>query len=421
MPPKRKVVDQTAIDPMMMGDFQMPPQEGVVMKPNNGNGGVANIDDPDSSEDEGDQGNLNVPIAGAHALFINPDGNLSAAERFAALERENEHLFLSSKALKTARENFPWLMAFGRPCVSDRRMVMSPEEPGRKKCRKLYCLICARFNPDTPWAVVRARKFEKKYFTDHQASVHHLKAVQVMRESGFENTDLIEFLDPAVFANAEAVYPEMMPNQVPSYEANSYVIATEDNTYSQQLYLGGAAGENEGIHSLDEEQGKSNRKRKRSVREPSIGIDGEILPEPEGDEEEVKIKFMPAWLKTAGRLRMSTRMAALLPTMTKEERSKVKKKYRDCYCSICAEFQPGSPWSQVRGRKYEKALLIQHERSICHRKALAIQAGEPFEPLAQNNKSVVLPQQQLNVEEAQLMVLQHTQQASVEDIIQGAM
>jgi len=288
-------------------------------------------------------------------------------------------LFLSSKALKSARENFPWLMAFGRPCVSDRRMVMSPDEPGRRKCRKLYCLICARFNHDTPWAVVKARKFEKKYFVDHEASIHHIKAVQTMKEAGFGNSDPIEFLDPAVFAMAEVVYPELLPNQVPSNEANYYVISSDDY---QQIYLGG--DQQLGVMpTTEEDQTKRPKKRKRSPKEMMEGGDVNAgMQDMSGvgfDDKDVKIKFMPAWLKTAGRLRCSARTASLLPGMTQEEQAKIKKKYRDCYCALCAEFQPGSPWSQVRGRKYEKALLIQHERSICHRKAVSIQSGEPFE------------------------------------------
>lgn len=409
MPAKRKEYENTSADAMMIADFQMQPLEGV--RPGGGRG---NIEDSDSSDEEAGQIHHHVALTGENPVYVNHDPNFSASATLEALERENENLFLSSKALKTARENFPWLMAFGRPCVSDRRMVMSPDEPGRRKCRKLYCLICARFNHDTPWATVKARKFEKKYFVDHEASMHHIKAVQNMKEGGFGNADPIEFLDPAVFTLAEVVYPELMPNQVPSSEANYYVISTDDYP---QIYLGGGGDSNPmGVamtNNTDEEQAKRPKKRKRSPKEMMEGGSDNAstgLQEMSGyDDKDVKIKFMPAWLKTAGRLRCSGRTQALLPSMTQEEQAKIKKKYRDCYCALCAEFQPGSPWSQVRGRKYEKALLIQHERSICHRKAVSIQSGEPFEaPETGYKRQSQQPMHQLQME---------PQQASVEDVL----
>jgi hypothetical protein len=56
-------------------------------------------------------------------------------------------------------------------------------------------------------------------------------------------------------------------------------------------------------------------------------------------------------------------------------RTKMKKKYRDCCCKYCAEYQPGTPWSSWKPRKYEVTVLTLHENSAIHRRAVAIHAA----------------------------------------------
>lgn len=97
-----------------------------------------------------------------------------------------------SKAVHRARQRYPWLLIYGNPCHSDRQMsaslissmsgnptpiMTSGNHSSKRKYRRMYCHDCAIYNPLTPWASMKARKFETETLTDHEKSVHHLKAL----------------------------------------------------------------------------------------------------------------------------------------------------------------------------------------------------------------------------------------------------
>jgi hypothetical protein len=48
----------------------------------------------------------------------------------------------------------------------------------------------------------------------------------------------------------------------------------------------------------------------------------------------------------------------------------LKKKYRQVQCTYCTEFVPQSPWSVLQARRFESAVLADHDRSSYHQKAL---------------------------------------------------
>jgi len=77
----------------------------------------------------------------------------------------------------------------------------------------------------------------------------------------------------------------------------------------------------------------------------------------------------PDWLYFEGQLCFSDKQAAAaeLPAGT-------KKKYRRVQCLYCLEYLPESPWSQLKPRKFESAVLADHERSGYHQKALELRA-----------------------------------------------
>lgn len=147
----------------------------------------------------------NVPLAGAPPLNAPPLTPQLATEASS----------FDSKAVKRAKEKYFWLEVVGDACHSDRQQQQqsqaadgvaldarrpSPTAPDdndqdsdagdaaganpaapnaavKRKYRRMRCLVCARYNPLTPWATLKARKFEHDSFRDHEGSIHHQRAI----------------------------------------------------------------------------------------------------------------------------------------------------------------------------------------------------------------------------------------------------
>lgn len=79
----------------------------------------------------------------------------------------------------------PWLKIQGKFCFSSRQ-VSSGKDLSRtkKKCRLVMCSYCHEFFPETPWASMKARKFETAVFIEHERSLNHKKAEELKFAQG---------------------------------------------------------------------------------------------------------------------------------------------------------------------------------------------------------------------------------------------
>eukprot|EP01033_Poteriospumella_lacustris_P008284 gene8284-5975_t len=167
----------------------------------------------------------NVPLAGAPSLAAPPLTPPLATEASS----------FDSKAVKRAKEKYFWLEVVGDACHSDRQqqaqaqaadgVASDARRPSatasvdndqdsdagdagdaaganpaaanaavKRKYRRMRCLVCARFNPLTPWATLKARKFEHDSFRDHEGSIHHQRAIDEKRMR--EANPLFPFAQP---------------------------------------------------------------------------------------------------------------------------------------------------------------------------------------------------------------------------------
>ena len=78
-------------------------------------------------------------------------------------------------------------------------------------------------------------------------------------------------------------------------------------------------------------------------------------------------RIRPDWLYSEGNLCLSDKQMSdpNLPAGT-------KKKYKQMACLYCREYVPDSMWAHLRPRKFESAVIGDHERSAIHQKALEI-------------------------------------------------
>jgi hypothetical protein len=82
-----------------------------------------------------------------------------------------------------------WLIVQGKFCYSDRQVASGEDlRKTKKKYRQVMCQYCADYLPNTPWATLKARKFETAVFIEHERSINHKRA-EDMKKQG---------LDPAV-------------------------------------------------------------------------------------------------------------------------------------------------------------------------------------------------------------------------------
>lgn len=79
---------------------------------------------------------------------------------------------------------FKWAMIVSKKCYSDKQMLSGQDLKGQKKRYKsMYCLWCAYYNPDAPWAIARARKMERDTFLLHEKSARHIRAAALYMEN----------------------------------------------------------------------------------------------------------------------------------------------------------------------------------------------------------------------------------------------
>eukprot|EP00601_Ochromonadales_sp_CCMP2298_P016183 CAMPEP_0173237382 /NCGR_PEP_ID=MMETSP1142-20121109/12022_1 /TAXON_ID=483371 /ORGANISM="non described non described, Strain CCMP2298" /LENGTH=504 /DNA_ID=CAMNT_0014168071 /DNA_START=141 /DNA_END=1651 /DNA_ORIENTATION=- len=253
--------------------------------------------------------------------------------------------------------HFPWLEVSGPTCHSFKQTESGKDLVKQKrKYRKMRCLDCAAHNTATPWASFWPRKYELQALMDHAQSSHHMKSVVARRKiglpSGLQPADAeaaaalkaAEAADPALAA-ANAAAEAVASQEAAAATAAAHASAASDGPF--QATLASLAEGEEG--------------------EPRVLVRrGPGLPRMMFDERRA---VYPEWVHFEGQLCHSERQQADtgLPKGT-------KKKYRRMQCTLCRDYLPESPWAQVKARKFEAAVMADHERSGHHQKAAKMRA-----------------------------------------------
>lgn len=261
--------------------------------------------------------------------------------------------------VKRAITNFPWLLIQWEACYSSKQETSGLDLTGaKKKYRRMQCLYCAEFNPNTRWALMNPRKFEHQVFKEHQESNNHKKAVQHLFESkGMEPPAEVlasmEFSNPIITGETKLKTQKKRP------------LSTGGNIDGVDLMADSSDSEGELV--LGKQPTPVARKSAKKPRKDNVIVnpDGVVTTvSPSVNRRMVK----PVWLETHGTMCYSQRQQIQADAGTIP--AHVKKKYKKLRCLYCAEFNPDSIWAQVLPRKCESAVLIEHERSQCHQKAL---------------------------------------------------
>lgn len=322
-----------------------------------------------------------VPTTAVDALAASTSSSIEAAAEAmepAAAKTEEEELLNAkgpgggpAKKMRRSKKEFTWLTVIGGPCHSERQVLSGVDLTDLKRKYKLMkCSVCEMYNPSTPWALPRPRKYEYDTFADHEKSVHHVKAV-----ANQELTDPSSVTVSIVTDHAAALAAFKAMNGSLGKDADSDEddinrrMAGQDGGMVTAINAAAAAVAAPG-NVIDI---SSKRRRKRSRKEmlavPKIpttkGLIKPALMQPK--RVATKGHLRPAWLVTDGELRLSEKQ------YSDPQLHNAKKKYRNVMCAICRDFNPASHWAQWKARKYESTLLLEHEKSAVHQKALELQ------------------------------------------------
>jgi hypothetical protein len=241
---------------------------------------------------------------------------------------------------RTKRDIPDWVEYTGELVHSDAQLQSGLDLTKiKRKYKILRCKYCAEFNPtDAPWATFKSRKFEDENFVEHEKSTHHLRAVLRRNVAlGQPITSQLRGLNsPQDYegnSNEDTGGVETPPDLDISHRHFSYLSAFGHNGERNEFNFTGY-------------EPKSN-----------LGLNSS---------EPVKTKVAPVWLKAEGKLCHSEKQVNSAIDL-----KSVKKKYKRIICVFCEQFNSSSPWAVMRTRKYEAAVLNEHERSHHHRKALS--------------------------------------------------
>jgi hypothetical protein len=73
----------------------------------------------------------------------------------------------------------PWVQVIGKCCHSNKQVSRGIDLTDVKKIyRQTNCIICAKYNPDSPWAKLKPRMCRQAAFEMHESSRHHLRALE---------------------------------------------------------------------------------------------------------------------------------------------------------------------------------------------------------------------------------------------------
>jgi hypothetical protein len=267
----------------------------------------------------------------------------------------NEEIFVNCRKYKE-NMHFPWLELVGPTCHSVKQGKSGMDLTNvKKKYRNMRCSICSLHNPSTPWAALWPRKFELQTLVDHSKSGAHVKS-EIAQEKAMPNYVHPDPSESIVQVTATTVNNTGASSSKQSNAAAAGAAGMAGN--SAEVAIDGTSTEAEEAGVVDGAgAGTGNVKFRVRIRgTPGPGGVSTLSH---------STRVRPPWLYSEGPLCLSDKQAADPPTAVAP-----KKKYKLMACLYCREFVPESQWSQLRPRKFESAVLSDHERSACHQKAV---------------------------------------------------
>jgi hypothetical protein len=234
--------------------------------------------------------------------------------------------------------NFPWLELVGPTCYSVKQAKSGVDLSHlKKKYRNMRCLTCAQHNPSTPWAELWPRKFELQTLIDHAKSGAHVKAETALKAS--DHSQMLE-QNPPIFKVVSGSGKALQLDKAVRDEVEN--LTPVDASGFDDL-------------ADDDGTGKANVR----IRGVTNSVGAHIVAH--------STRIRPDWLYSEGNLCYSDKQMTdpNLPPTT-------KKKYKQMACLYCREYVPDSLWANLRPRKFESAVIGDHERSAVHQKAIEL-------------------------------------------------
>ena len=121
-------------------------------------------------------------LAKKRPVKSSPDPEQLAAQAVAyQMQQQQEEIVSGTDFVRPkGRYSPPWLQIQGKFCYSDRQIGSNKDlSKTKKKYRLTMCSYCHEFLPNTPWAMMKARKFETAVFVEHERSLNHKKAEEL--------------------------------------------------------------------------------------------------------------------------------------------------------------------------------------------------------------------------------------------------
>lgn len=238
--------------------------------------------------------------------------------------------------------NFPWLELVGPTCHSVKQTKSGADlSQTKKKYRNMRCLICAQHNPSTPWAELWPRKFELQTLVDHAKSGAHVKSEAALRSLPDYTPLTMAEQNPPIFKIVAGSGKALQLDKQARDEASELA-------HPPASLYGDMGG--------DDEMGIKSNVRIRGVMNPA---GTHVIAH--------STRIRPDWLYSEGNLCLSDKQLAD-PTL----HPGTKKKYKQMACLYCREYVPDSMWANLRPRKFESAVIADHERSAVHQKAVEL-------------------------------------------------
>lgn len=336
---------------------------------------------------------------------------------------------------KKSKKDYPWLEVVGEPCYSERQEASGMDLTNvKKKYRKMLCLYCARYNPSTPWSVLKSRKFEADGFAEHEKSTHHIRSLQLrdFPESGGGLVNVYPNIVPMLtplhalnFDQAQMQHQAQVQVQDDGDDSDNSSLDDGSSSYTKDvnhqqmlaLQLQQQQQQQQMLHQQQQQQvqaayqqqyqqlqmhggGGMLQQKQQQVQQPQ--------PQPQQPSQQSqhpiqahagnpllsvhpsKTKQSPEWLRIDSKLSFSDRQL-----MSGKDLSGMKKKYKKVYCQYCHDFNPSSPWAISKARKYEASVLCEHDRSHNHKKAVALReaamSGGVYQQMLMKPAAVMVP------------------------------
>lgn len=278
---------------------------------------------------------------------------------------------------KKSKAQYPWLEVQGPACYSERQEAGNVDLSNvSKKYKSMRCLYCTKYNPVTPWATMRPRKYELSSLLDHANSIHHQKA-----EKAREEALSLPAMVPSVVYQIPEDSPASDPTgelagaglpsqaQAPQHSASPATVPQQQQQQQQHPSMQQPPQQQQQVNnntssssSNSNKQNVNTTKKKRNVMElvkthATRGI------------------LRPPWLHTEGGLIFSERQLNDV-----ERPASLVRKYQLMMCTACAQHSPRSPWATLKPRKFEARLLAEHELSTHHQKTLSMTSNSMYTP-----------------------------------------